>query len=198
MGSEAVHVNPVGYAPDAPHEAADLYAWLGDGGARDYTSFQGNNVYVYDVSSGQSYPMGQVAYWKPSGSDVGGYNLTRTPVWNADFSAFTSSGAYRLVVDGVGCSQDFTIGASVYADPLRVSLRGYYYMRMGQDNPTGITPPPRTPRYLPGVDPANTVVYLTTMHRWDPNWSSIPSDQWDHPDNWAPYMKPGNPTNPNA
>jgi hypothetical protein len=30
--SEAVHVNLVGYAPDAPHKAADLYAWLATAG----------------------------------------------------------------------------------------------------------------------------------------------------------------------
>ena len=41
--SEAVHVNLVGYAPDAPHKAADLYQWLGDGGARDYSSLRGQH-----------------------------------------------------------------------------------------------------------------------------------------------------------
>jgi endoglucanase len=60
--SEAVHTNLVGYAPDAPHKAADLYAWLGDGGARDYKSFVGNKVYLYDVAakSGRS-PCGRPA-----------------------------------------------------------------------------------------------------------------------------------------
>ena len=47
-----MHVNLVGYAPDAAHKAADLYHWMGDGGARDYSSFEGNTVYVYDVTNG--------------------------------------------------------------------------------------------------------------------------------------------------
>jgi endoglucanase len=51
--SEAVHVNLVGYAPDAPHKAADLYSWLGDGGARDYKAFVGNKVTLYDVATNQ-------------------------------------------------------------------------------------------------------------------------------------------------
>jgi hypothetical protein len=49
--SEAIHVNLVGYAPEAPHKAADLYYWMGDGGARDYSTFQGNNVYVYNIDT---------------------------------------------------------------------------------------------------------------------------------------------------
>src|SRR5450759_2170805 len=84
--SEAVHVNLVAYAPDAPHKAADLYSWLGDGGARDYKSFVGNKVTIYDVATKQPAEVGQVALWKPSGSDVGGYNLTRSSVWTVDFS----------------------------------------------------------------------------------------------------------------
>ena len=197
--SEAVHVNLVGYAPDAPHKAADLYLWLGDGGARDYTSFVGNKVYVYDVTAGQPTEVGKVALWKASGADVGGYNLTRSSVWTADFSSLTTPGTYRLVIDGVGCSQDFQIAPGIYGDPFKISVRGFFYMRLGQDNAANLSPPPRTPLYLPNKDPADTKVYITTMQPTDPQWSSFsPSDIWDHPYNWAPYRKTGNPTNDNG
>jgi len=197
--SEALHVNLVGYAPDAPHKAADLYSWLGDGGARDYTPLVNNKVYLYDVATKQATEVGKVAFWKASAADVGGYNLTRSSVWNADFSAFTTPGTYRLVVDGVGCSQDFQIATGIYADPFKISLRGFFYMRLGQDNPTKLSPPPRTPLYLPGADPATTKVYLTTMQPTHAQWASFsPADVWDHPNDWAPYRKSGNPTNPNA
>ncbi len=33
--SEAIHVNILGYLPQEEHKSADLYYWLGDGGARD-------------------------------------------------------------------------------------------------------------------------------------------------------------------
>ena len=173
--SEAIHVNLVGYAPDATHKAADLYYWLGNGGARSYSSFEGNAVYVYNVSTGVSQPVGLVSFWKVSGDDVFTYNLTRSDVWNVDFSEFTDTGTYRLVVQGVGCSQDFKIANDVYADPFKVAVRGYFYMRIGEQNPTGISPPPRTPLYIPGVSPASTTVFLTTMQPWHPNWDTFSS-----------------------
>ncbi|MGH7193602.1 MAG: hypothetical protein ACREJM_08735, partial [Candidatus Saccharimonadales bacterium] len=38
--SEAVHVNIIGYNPDiTAMKSADLYLWLGDGGARDYSGY---------------------------------------------------------------------------------------------------------------------------------------------------------------
>ena len=197
--SQAVHVNLVGYAPDAPHKAADLYSWLGDGGARDYKALVGNKVYLYDVASNQPVEVGQVALWKPSGADVGGYNLTRSSVWTADFSAFATPGTYRLVVDGVGCSQDFQIAAGIYGDPFKVTVRGFFYMRLGQDNAAKLSPPPRTPLYLPGKDPTTTKVYITTMQPTDAQWGTFsPSDVWDHPDDWAKFRKTGNPTNDNG
>lgn len=42
--SEAVHVNIIGYTPESAVKAADLYLWMGDGGQRDYSSFEGNKV----------------------------------------------------------------------------------------------------------------------------------------------------------
>jgi endoglucanase len=199
--SEAVHVNLVGYAPDAAHKGADLYAWLGDGGARDYKSFVDNKVYVYDVSAKQATEVGKVVLWKASGSDVGGYNLTRSTVWNADFSSLTTPGTYRVVVDGVGCSQDFQVASGIYGDPFKITIRGFFYMRLGQDNTANLSPPPRTPLYIPGKDPADTKVYITTMQLFDPGWSAFSSsggDPWDRPNDWAKYRKSGNPTNDNA
>lgn len=197
--SEAVHVNLVGYAPDAPHKAADLYQWMGSGGARDYSGFEGNTVYLVDALSGEATPVGEVAFWMAGGSDVFWYNLTRSDVWSADFSASTTPGAYRLAVEGVGCSREFVLADDVYATPFAVAVLGYFYMRIGESNPGGIVPPPRTPLYLPGVSPPETAVYLTTMQPWHPEWGTFSSgDRWDRPNDWIPYRKPGNPTNPNA
>lgn len=197
--SEAIHINLVGYAPEASHKAADLYYWMGSGGARNYASFQGNPVYLFNVATKVSTQVGAVEFWMAGGSDVGWYNLTRSDVWRVDFSTFSTPGTYRLVVEGVGCSHDFEIADDVYADPFVVSLRGYFYMRIGESNPTGITPPPRTPLYIPGASPADTTVYLTTMHPYHPDWDTFASgDKWDRPDSWAPYVKSGSPTNGDA
>ncbi len=197
--SEAIHINLTGYSPDAPHKGADLYYWMGSGGPRNYSAFEGNPVYLYNVDTGAHEQVGVVEFWKKKGSDVHGYDLTGSDVWKIDFSGASAPGTYRLVVDGVGCSQDFTINDYVYHDPFKVSLLGYFYMRAGETNPKGISPPPRTPLYIPGVSPASTKVYLTTMHPFHPEWETFTDgDKWDAPDAWKPYVKSGSPANPNA
>ncbi|HUI92193.1 MAG TPA: cellulase N-terminal Ig-like domain-containing protein [Chitinivibrionales bacterium] len=194
--SEAVHVNLSGYSAAPNVKAADLYAWLGDGGARDYSGFVGNKVYIVNTSTGTPQQTGTVSLWKTSAAEAQGYNMTGSNVWKVDFTGFTTPGTYRLAVDGVGCSQDFTIADTIYHDPFMVAVRGYFYMRIGQDS-AGIRPIPRRPLYIPGKDPANTVVYITTMQPTDPAWTTFTGgDVWDNPDAWAPY-KNGK-TNANA
>ena len=48
----------------------------------------------------------------------------------ADFSAFTTPGTYQLEVDGT-LSDPFTIAPTVYANALRLTMRGYYGQRCG-------------------------------------------------------------------
>ncbi len=70
--SEAVHVNLVGYLSDASIKAVDLYMWMGDGGARDYSAFVGKKVYIYNVNTSASQQVGTVAFWKnSSATEVG-------------------------------------------------------------------------------------------------------------------------------
>lgn len=190
--SEAVHANLVGYLNDSSIKAVDLYIWMGNGGARNYTSFEGNKVYIYDVSTTETQEVGTVSFWKKQGSDVFWYDLTASDVWKADFTGFNTPGAYRIAIEGVGCSEDFEIKEDVYFEPFRVSTLGYFYMRIGQDN-LDMTPVPRRPLYIPNVSPANTKVYITTT---DPYQDTFPG--WDSADDWAAYVKPGNPQNNNA
>jgi endoglucanase len=197
--SEAIHINLVGYHPDPAEKSADLYCWMGDGGARDYSGFAGKTVYLYDTAGKKSTEVGKVTFWKQSANDVGGYNLIRSSVWNADFSSFTTRGVYRLAIDGVGCSQDFIIADNAYFYPFMVATQGYFYMRIGQDSGKGIKPVPRRPLYIPGVNPPATKVYVTTMTPYHSEWGTFSSgDVWDKPNDWAKYRKTGNPTNANA
>lgn len=198
--SEAIHVNLAGYSTDGAIKSADLYAWLGDGNARDYTSFQGNKVYLRNEENGTVQEVGTVQFWKNAASDVGYYDLTRSNVWNVDFTGFTTPGTYRLAVEGVGASQAFQIADDAYYNPFLVSVRGFYYMRIGQDSVPGIWPIPRRPLWIPEVNPASTKVILTTLHPYHANWVSFSggSDPWDKKDEWAAYAKSGNPTNSRA
>lgn len=194
--SEAVHVNLVGYQnTQTASKAADLYLWMGDGGARDYSAYVGRKVYLVDTKSGKPTEVGKVAFWRKSAQDYGNWNLTRSDVWTADFNSFTGTGTFRLAIEGVGASPEFQLKPDLYFEPFKTSTRGFYYMRIGE--PTTMKPTPRQPRFIPGKDPQGFTVYLTTYSPWHPDWKKGQGDQWDVKD-WSKYMEPGKPTNPNA
>lgn len=203
--SEAIHVNIVGYAPHSRKHAADLYMWLGDGGQRDYKAFENNQVFLLNAATGERNAVGKVAFWKSASASVeeaGGKNLTGSDVWKIDFACQTP-GTYRLVVEGVGCSMDFVIDRDIYFQPYRYSLRGYYYMRIGEPaEPEKLLPVPRQPRFIPGVDPKNFVVYKTNLTPWSEEWQQQDMDVWDEPhfkkaeeSMFYKHRLPGNPTN---
>lgn len=196
--TEAIHVNLVGYLNDGSIKSADLYQWMGDGGARDYASFEGRKVYLYDVKKQKSQEVGKVTLWQANGPEAGNYDLTQSKIWNIDFTGNYKPGTYRLAVEGVGCSEDFIISKDVYKQPYDISTLGFFYMRIGQDN-MNRTPVPRRPLYIPGKSPENTKVIITTMHPYHPEWRTFSrGDVWDTPNAWAKYNKPGNPENPNV
>ena len=203
--SEAVHVNILGYSPAETVKEADLYLWLGEGGQRDYRSFEGKKVWLYNVDTKKSRKVGNVRFWKPASDaeqEANKKNMTGSDVWNIDFRE-ARSGRYRLVVEDVGCSMDFDIGNEVYFQPYRYSVRGYYYMRLGEPiDPEHVNPVPRQPRFIPEVDPVGFTVYLTDLHPWHPDWVKMRGDTWDEP-HFKPALEsffwqhrmPGNPVN---
>lgn len=181
--SEAIHVNSNGYALAEQMKTADLYYWLGDGGPRDYKSFEGKRVWLYNPTTREQYVIGAVRFWKPqkdSRFEAGRKDLTGSPVWDISFRD-AKPGTYRLVVEDVGCSMDFRIAADVYRAPYQYSVRGYYYMRLGEPILPTISPAPRQPRFIPGEDPKGFKVYLSELQPWHPDWSKNPGDVWDEP-----------------
>ncbi len=205
--SEAVHVNVLGYTPKESVKAADLYLWLGDGGARDYSSFVGKRVWLYDVQTREARQVGTVQPWKDASAstrEAGGKDLTGSAVWSVDFRE-ARPGRYRLVVEDVGCSMDFDISDGLYYEPFRFSVRGYYYMRLGEPVDPRISPVPRQPRFVPGEDPAGFVVYKTDLQPWHPDWRKLRGDVWDEPhfksreaSAFWQHRLPGNPVNPDV
>lgn len=188
--SEAIHVNIIGYTPAEQSHAADLYQWLGDGGQRDYTSWQGRKVWLYNVNTKKKQNAGTVKFWKHAADakqEAGGKNLVGTDVWNIDFRG-TQPGRYRLVVDDVGCSMDFDIASDVYYQPFRYSVRGYYYMRLGEPkDPEHVWPIPRQPQFIPETDPKGLTVYKTDFHPFMQEWRDLHTDVWDEP-HFKPVM----------
>ena len=203
--SEAVHVNIIGYVPSEKTHAADLYQWLGDGGQRDYKAFEGRKVFLYDVNRQVKQDVGTVKSWKPAAAseqEAGKKALIGTDVWNIDFQG-SVPGRYRLVVEDVGCSMDFDISPNVYFEPYRYSVRGYYYMRLGEPkDPEHVWPIPRQPQFIPDEDPKELTVYKTDLTPWSPEWRALRTDVWDEPHFKKPeasifwkHRLPGNPVN---
>ena len=182
--SEAVHVNIIGYSPAEALHAADLYPWLGVGGQRDYQAWEGHKVYLYNVNTKKKSNAGTVKFWKKASEatqEAGGKNLVGTDVWNIDFKG-TAPGRYRLVVEDVGCSMDFDIASDVYYQPYRYSVRGYYYMRLGEPkDPEHVWPIPRQPQFIPETDPKGLTVYKTDFHPFCQEWRDLHTDVWDEP-----------------
>lgn len=200
--SEAIHVNTIGYAPSQSRCHADLYLWMGDGGARDFAPFEGRKAWLYNTATGEKLDAGEVKPWKDvaaSRYEAGSRNLTGSGVWTVDFPV-PAPGRYRLVVEDVGCSMDFDVAPDVYREPFKYSVRGYYYMRVGEpvDTPR-IVPIPRQPRFEAG-DPAGFKIYKTDLHPWHPEWRKMRGDVWDEPHFKRPeqskfweHRLPGNP-----
>ena len=182
--SEAIHVNLIGYSPTEAVHAADLYQWLGDGGQRDYQSWEGRKVWLYDVKTKKKQKVGTVGFWKKASEaekEAGGKNLVGTDVWSIDFKC-AQPGRYRLVVEDVGCSMDFDISTRVYFEPYHYSVRGYYYMRLGEPKyPEHVFPIPRQPQFIPEVDPKGFTIYKTDLHPWCEEWRALRTDVWDEP-----------------
>ena len=182
--SEAVHVNIIGYTQKENLHAADLYQWLGDGGQRDYKAWEGKTVWLYNVNTKSKQKAGVVKFWQPasaSKNEAGGKSLIGTDVWNIDFKS-AKPGCYRLVVEDVGCSMDFDIDGNIYYEPYRYSVRGYYYMRLGEPvDPAHVTPIPRQPQFIPETDPKGFTIYKTDFHPWSKGWAELHTDVWDEP-----------------
>ena len=203
--SEAIHVNIIGYAPTETLHAADLYQWLGDGGQRDYRDWEGRKVYLYNVNTKKKTSAGTVKFWKKAADadqEAGKKNLVGTDVWNVDFRG-SAPGRYRLVVEDVGCSMDFDIAGDIYYQPFRYSVRGYYYMRLGEPkDPEHVWPIPRQPQFIPETDPKGFTVYKTDFHPFMQEWRDLHTDVWDEPhfkpalaSRFWQHRLPGNPVN---
>lgn len=127
--SRVIHVNPVGFSPQAAKRAF-LGFWLGDLGELDLSAW--NNV-LFEVRRELE---GTVAFTglleaRPDR----GFNAPAPyqQVLMADFSALTNPGRYVLQVPGLGRSLPFRIGPEVPAAAARTYALGLLHQRSGQD-----------------------------------------------------------------
>ena len=174
--SEAIHVNILGYSTREERKAADLYMWLGDGGARDYKAYEGKSVWLLNLDTRKAVKAGEVKFWKPatdSANEAGRKNLTGSDVWNIDFTG-SEPGRYCLVVEDVGRSMEFQIRDDIYFQPYRYSVRGYYYMRLQEPkDPEHVWPVPRQP--TPGIPTGGKIAGTSGTNRTSRHGKNLPS-----------------------
>jgi hypothetical protein len=121
----AIHVNQEGYLPAFPKKAMVGY-YLGSAGELPIVT---NTFLLVDAQSGATVYQGTLSQH----SDVG-YVYTPTPyqtVYQADFGSFTTPGAYRVVVPGMGGSLPFRIDDGIGMDFARTYALGIFEQRSG-------------------------------------------------------------------
>ncbi len=160
--SEAVHVNLLGYVPDAPRKYAYVHHWLGDGGSLDLAPHEGAACRVVDESSGATVFTGRLAFRAEASRRETAHVSDSPPhgtflnaeVSDCDFSGLRRPGRYVVAVDGVGASFPFRIDPDVYREAFVTVARGLYHNRSGialEEPYTRFTrPAPHNPRLTPG------------------------------------------------
>jgi endoglucanase len=159
--SEAVHAQQVGYRPDDPVKEAFLSCWAGAGGGVTYPD---NLMFrVVDQATGRAAFEGEVApHWPASKPEqmANTENFVMADVLRMDFSGLDRPGTYRVVVDGVGCSPPFEIGAKSWDHAFRVQMSGLYNERSGVE----LGPPYTSFRKPRDFHPADGVRVTRSTH----------------------------------
>ena len=160
--SEAIHVNIIGYNPDAPHKYGYLYHWGGSAGGIDFSSFANKPFYLIHNQTGDSVYSGVVRFRKSKTNketlqtDTPNGNYLGADVYECNFSAFKNTGEYVLAIDGVGCSFPFKIQHDIYRLPFYTSVRGLFHNRSGIALEKPFTqserPAPHNPLKTPGFE----------------------------------------------
>lgn len=137
LRSEAVHVNTLGYATDAP-KYGYVYHWMGDLDSLDLSSYNKNKFWIYSSDGSEILKQGTIrlrAY--ATNTETGRIkdspygNFLGSQVYEADFSDLDTPGEYKLVVEGIGSSFPFKIGADPVWEAYYRTARAIYHQRSG-------------------------------------------------------------------
>lgn len=131
LRSEAVHLSQLGFRPTDAFKAGYLSTWMGNGGGLGYPNAlefrlinSQNDEIVYRGQSVRRREESQI-------EDPRDRDYTLSEVHQLDFSDFDQPGAYRLCVEGIGCSFNFEISEQVWQQAFLTSARGFYHQRSG-------------------------------------------------------------------
>ncbi len=161
--SPAIKISNIGYEAGAVFKSADLYLWMGDGGGRDFSRFNGTPFYLVDAKSEKKTYTGKLKFRMSKQAEPEyDKDFTGTDVWECDFSSFNIPGEYKLVINGIGSSQPFIIGDNRFEEAYKVAMQGMFYLRMGcEPKPAGDFPKSRRPLFKQGVEPEGFEVFIS-------------------------------------
>ena len=125
--SPAIHVNAEGYMPNNAKKGMVGY-YLGNLGELQVAA--GTAYNIVDANTGAKVFSGTLTSRKDVGFNYSAYQA----VLEADFSAFTTPGEYRLQVPGLGASYAFLIDDGITSLFARTYALGLYHARCGGAN----------------------------------------------------------------
>lgn len=172
--SEAVHVNQIGYKPNAALKYGYVYHWLGDKGGLDLNSYAGKDFWVVNTATNQVAFTGKLTLARTKTNaetgqttDSPNANFASADVYECNFSGLTTPGSYVLAVEGIGRSFPFVINQNVYAEVFGSVMNGLFKNRSGITLTVGELsdqnrPAPHNPNLTPGFK-----LYYSTARDYD-------------------------------
>ncbi len=204
--SSSVHVSQIGFPTNAP-KYAYLSHWMGDAGAVSLDDYSGSAFHVVNTSTGLSAYSGTIAKRKSLadgspqtntfsdgdmtffGNEPVTRNFTEADVWECNFSAFSSSGEYKIVVEGMGSSLPFRIADDVYREVYRTASKGLFWQRSGIE--MEIEPGLMYPRSHHPANPNVNTYYQSDWKWYDDPDHNRPITSTTQLDVWGWYKDAG-------
>lgn len=196
MRNEAIHVNHLGYAPQAAAKYAYVSHYLGDLGGIELDGYDGAAFHIVKDGTEEAVFSGTMTkrrdyetggpeaaninrwFWNPSGS------YTASDVWECNFSAFQGEpgygGDYRVVVEGLGASYPFTVHTDGYGSAFRAVMHAIYLQRSGIPKEKPYTKWVRPARIPPG-----TVYKQSTEWQMEKSLTAVTGEEYTNV--WGGY-----------
>ncbi len=135
--SLALHAIQTGYRPDDPYKRAYLSFWMGvDQHGKSGSCESDADAFELVDAAGKTVFRGQAELAKKEGDEEQisiheKLDYTKATVRRLDFSAFNTTGEYRVYVAGLGLSGPFRISADVWEKPFQAAMQGILTQRQG-------------------------------------------------------------------
>ena len=138
--SETIHVNNIGFVPEAGKKFAYLSNWMGSLKGVSLDKYRNRKFHLVNLEDFTTVYSGNITLrkdYETGDPDTGqeaetpNGNYTGADVWQCDFSDYSTAGQYILFVEGMGCSNPFRIDKDVYREAFYVTARGLYHHRCG-------------------------------------------------------------------